>query len=91
MRSRFGLLLADFVAEVGDDDGGAAARTRLLMRWSAICCTGIIASDAVGLRGTYAKGLLFSRWWSHQKLGESPEVLSDSSQGELELGAPWPP
>jgi len=32
--------VADFVAEVGDDDGGAAARTRLLMRWSAICCTG---------------------------------------------------
>jgi hypothetical protein len=29
-----------FVAEVGDDDGGAAARTRLLMQWSAICCTG---------------------------------------------------
>ena len=32
-------LRADFVAEVADDDGGAVARTRLLMRWSAICCT----------------------------------------------------
>jgi hypothetical protein len=32
--------VTDFVAEVGDDDGGAAARTRLLMRWSGICCTG---------------------------------------------------
>jgi hypothetical protein len=31
---------ADFVAEVGDDNGGAAVRTRLLMRRSVICCTG---------------------------------------------------
>ena len=71
--------MADFVAEVGDDDGGAAARTRLLMRWSAICCIGIIASDAVGLRGSYAKALLCGRRRSHQKLGELPEVLSDGS------------
>jgi hypothetical protein len=83
--------MADFVAEVGDDDGGAAARTRLLMRWSAICCTGIIASDAVGLRGTYAKALLCGRRRSHHQPGEPPEVLSDSSERELELGAPWPP
>jgi hypothetical protein len=44
----------------------------------------------LGYAGIYAKGLLFSRWWSHQKLGEPPEVLSDGSQRELELGAPWP-
>ena len=31
---------ADFVAEVGDDNGGAAVMTRLLMRRSVICCTG---------------------------------------------------
>jgi hypothetical protein len=35
-----GPVRADFVAEVGDDESGAAASTRLLMRWSAICCTG---------------------------------------------------
>ena len=34
---------------------------------------------------------LCSRRRSHRKLGEPPEVLSDSSQRELELGAPWPP
>jgi len=50
-----GRLLADFVAKV--DDGGG--EDGLLMRWSAICCTGsgIIASDAPGLRGIYAKAL----------------------------------
>jgi len=51
----------------------------------------IVASDAPRLRGAYAKALLCSRRRSHQKLGEPPEVLSDGSQGELELGAPWPP
>ena len=49
-----------------------------------------IASDAPGLHGTYAKALLCSRRRSHEKLGEPPEVLSDSSERELELGAPWP-
>jgi hypothetical protein len=33
----------------------------------------------LGLRRTYAKALLCSRRRSHQKLGEPPEVLSDSS------------
>ena len=35
------LLLADFVAEVGDDDGAGAARTRLLMLWFAVGAAGL--------------------------------------------------
>jgi hypothetical protein len=86
-------LCADFVAEVGDDDGGGSGEDEAV---DAVVChllhrKRIFASDAPGLRGTYAKALLCSRRRSHQKLGEPPEVLSDSSQRELELGAPWPP
>ena len=36
------------------------------------------------------KVLLCDRRRSHQEFGEPPEVLSDSSQRELELGTPWP-
>src|ERR1700729_440628 len=36
------------------------------------------------------KAFLRRRRRSHQEFGEPPEVLSDSSQRKLELGAPWP-
>jgi len=42
--------LTDFVAEAGDDNSGAAARTRLLMRWSAICSTGQARPDHDAIR-----------------------------------------
>ena len=85
-------VLADFVAEVGDDDGEGRERG-LFMAWSAILLhrKRTIASVAPVLRRTYARALLCSRRRSHQEFGEPPEVLSDSSQRELELGAPWAP
>ena len=62
------LLLADFVAEVGDgggeDESIDAVVCHLLHRKR------IVASDAPGLRGICAKALPYSRRRSHQKLGE---------------------
>jgi hypothetical protein len=83
--------VADFVAKVGGDDGGGEDESIDAVVCDLLHRKRIVASDALGLRGTYAKALLCSRRRSHQKLGEPPEVLSDSSQRELELGAPWPP
>ena len=84
-------LLTDFVAEVGDDDGGGEDKAVDAEVGHLLHRKRIIACDAPGLHGTYAKALLCSRRRSHQKFGEPPEVLSDSSQRELELGALWPP
>ena len=69
----------------GEDEAVDAVVCHLL-HWKRI-----IAFDALVLVGTYAKALLCSRRRPYQKLGEPPEVLSDGSQRELELGAPWPP
>src|SRR5215467_6321813 len=69
----------------GEDEAVDAVVCHLL-HWKRI-----IAFDAHVLGGTYAKALLCSRRRPYQKLGEPPEVLSDGSQRELELGAPWPP
>ena len=84
-------LLADFVAKVGDDDGGGEDESIDAVVCHLLHRKRIVASDAAGLRGIYAKALPCSRRRSHQKLGEPLQVLSDSSQRELELGTHWAP
>jgi hypothetical protein len=63
-------LLADFVAKVGDDDGGGEDESIDAVVCHLLHRKRIVASDAAGLRGIYAKALRCSRRRSHQKLGE---------------------
>ena len=85
-------LVADFVAEVGDDGGEGRGRglfdgvVRHLAASEADNCF-----RCPWVTQDLRKVLLCGWRRSHQKFGEPPEVLSDSGQRELKLGAPWAP